>query len=335
MSPKVSVIVPTFRRPELLADCLDQLLAQTLAESEYEVIVADDEASPRTERLVADKASRTPVTLRYVPVRGRHGPAAARNAGVSASSIDSELLAFTDDDCLPDDDWLRAALECFERGTAAHRPLCASGRLVMPLPKEPTDYERDAARLSEAGFVTANAFVQKDAFLAIGGFDERFTSAWREDSDLFFRLLKLSHTRGVREPYVWIQDAVVVHPIRPASWGVSLRQQKKAFFNALLYKKHPDLYRERIQARPPLSYYAVLAALLVALAGISLGQPALLTGGVVGWSLLTAWFFARRLQGTTKAMGHVTELALTSALIPPLAVYWRLRGAATHRVVFL
>jgi GT2 family glycosyltransferase len=318
-----------------LASCLDQLLAQSLAESDYEVIVADDEASPRTEHLVADKASRTSVTLRYVAVRGRHGPAAARNAGAWVSCIDSELLAFTDDDCLPDDDWLRAALEFFERRAAGRRPLCASGRLVMPLPQEPTDYERDAARLAEAGFVTANAFVQKDAFLAVGGFDERFTSAWREDSDLFFRLLKLSRTRAVPEPYALIQDAVVVHPIRPASWGVSLRQQKKAFFNALLYKKHPDLYRERIQPRPPLSYYAVLGTLLAALAGAGSGQPALLTSGLLGWSLLTARLFARRLQGTTKTMGHVSEIALTSALIPPLAVYWRMRGAVTHRVVFL
>ena len=68
--------------------------------------------------------------------------------------------------------------------------------------------------------------------------------AWREDSDLEFRLLQ----QGI--PIWRLQNALVIHPVRKASWGVSLKEQKKGMFNALLYKKYPGLYRKKIQPRP-------------------------------------------------------------------------------------
>ncbi len=53
------------------------------------------------------------------------------------------------------------------------------------------------------------------------------------------------------------------------------------------------------------------------------------------WFALTARFCGRRLTGTSHAVGHVAEMAVTSALIPPLAVFWRLAGAVKYRVPFL
>jgi hypothetical protein len=71
--------------------------------------------------------------------------------------------------------------------------------------------------------------------IAVGGFDERFTAPWREDSDLVVTQLECN-ARLVRVP-----EAAVVHAVRPARWGVSVRQQSKSMFSALLYKKHPVL----------------------------------------------------------------------------------------------
>jgi hypothetical protein len=55
---------------------------------------------------------------------------------------------------------------------------------------------------------------------------------------------------------VRVHEATVVHAVRPARWGVSVRQQRKNMFNALLYKEHPVLYRRKIQATPPITYAA-------------------------------------------------------------------------------
>ncbi len=260
-------------------------------------------------------------TLRCVATAGGRGPAAARNAGWRAAG--GEVIAFTDDDCVPEPGWLSAGVAALADGAVG-----ASGRIVMPLPAVPTDYERNAAGLTRGEFVTANCFYRREALAAVGGFDERFTMAWREDSDLFFTLLE----RGGR--LVFAPNAVVVHPVRPAHWGVSLGQQRKSLFNALLYKKHPTLYRQRIQRAPPWAYYGTVGAGLVAIGG-AVGGRRVGLGGAWLWLALTGRFCAKRLRGTSRAPRHVAEMVLTSALIPPLAVSWRLRGAVKFRVLFL
>ncbi|HMQ54642.1 MAG TPA: glycosyltransferase [Anaerolineae bacterium] len=321
MSIQVSVVVPTFKRPDLLQRCLEALMAQDFDPAAYEVIVADDAASAETEAVVQAQAAVAAPRLRYLAVTGQHGPAAARNQGWQAA--EGAIIAFTDDDCLPEPDWLRAGVAAFEAEVAG-----VSGRVIVPLPASPTDYERDAAGLEQTEFVTANCFYRREALAAVGGFDERFTAAWREDSDLFFALL----ARGSRLAYA--PAARVVHPVRPARWGVSLSQQRKSFFNALLYKKHPDFYRQYIQAGPPGHYYSILAALGLAFSGV-MGRCRWLALGATGvWLFLTGRFCRRRLRHNSRALSHVSEMVVTSALIPPLAVFWRIWGALKFRVVF-
>ena len=84
MTVEVSVVVPTFKRPELLERCLAALVAQTFDSSAYEIIIADDAASELTRHQVEDWRSRCQLTgplIHYLPVRDSQGPAAARNAG--------------------------------------------------------------------------------------------------------------------------------------------------------------------------------------------------------------------------------------------------------------
>src|SRR5438067_3847672 len=172
MTLRVSVVVPTFRRPDLLDRCLAALMAQDLSATDYEVIVVDDAACEETKRQVECWAERVELsghTIRYIPVTGvchPHGPATARNVGWRAAC--GEIIAFTDDDCIPTPGWLRAGVAAFVDGVAG-----VDGRVVMPLPATPTDYERDAAGLERGEFVTANCFYGRDALVAVGGFDER------------------------------------------------------------------------------------------------------------------------------------------------------------------
>jgi cellulose synthase/poly-beta-1,6-N-acetylglucosamine synthase-like glycosyltransferase len=330
---QVSVVVPTYRRPALLERCLAALTAQDLDRRSYEIIVGDDANSDETRRQVLRWAAQTGAApaVTYVPVEGTaHGPAVARNCGWRHAT--GEIVAFTDDDCIPTPGWLRAGLAVFTRcrnGTMGEAVAGAWGRVTVPLPAVPTDYERNAAGLEDGEAVTANCFYRRTVLEAVGGFDERFTMAWREDSDMLFTLLE----RGAR--VVPVPEAVVVHPVRPAPWGVSLQQQRKSLFNALLYKKHPTLYRQRIQPAPPWRYYRIIGALLVALGAGLAGQrrPAALAG--LAWAAMTAQFCLQRLVGASHAPRHLAEMVVTSALIPPQAVFWRLRGALRYRVFFL
>lgn len=319
MSVRVSVVIPTYCRRELLLRCVAALMQQDFDPHGFEIIVADDESSDETRQALAQWMGESGPRIRYLAVGRRRGPAATRNAGWRAAA--GEIVAFTDDDCIPQPKWLGAGVAALESGADA-----AWGRLEMPLSASPTDYELDAAGLAKAVFVTANCFCRRAALERAGGFDERFAVAWREDSDLYFSLLE-QNCRVVHAP-----AALVVHPIRPARWGVSLKQQSKSRFDVLLLKKHPRLYARFIPPLPRL-YYVAVASGAAALAGAASGWMALAWPGALVWSGATLLFCGRRLRGTSKAPAHVLEMAVTSALIPPLSLYWRARGLWKYRTL--
>jgi len=320
---RCSVVIPTYRRPELLARVLEALARQTIAADELEIIVCDDAGSDETlaqvERWGNQHATPIRCTRSETP---RQGPAAMRNAGWRAAR--GPIVAFTDDDTIPDPDWIRQGLVALEDDAAD----AAGGHVIVPLPEDPTDYERDAARREVAAFVTANCFCRRAVLACLGGFDPRFRAAWREDSDLFFNLIKNGFD------VVHAMDAIVVHPVRPKPWGVSLRAEQKHVFDALLYKKHPTLYAQFIRPDRPYLYYAILAALAVGVVGTFTGSPDQTLAGIVAWLALTVVLIVRRLRATRRSFDHVAEVVVTSLLIPVVSVYHRIRGGVAFRVAF-
>ena len=131
------------------------------------------------------------------------------------------------------------------------------------------------------------------------------------------------------ETLVSAEDAVVVHPLRPAPWGVSLSQQRKSQYNALLYKKHPELYRQRVQPGPPRDYYAIVGSIVGCLLGLGLRRPGVTVASFMVWARLTGAFIARRLHGTSRRPAHVAEMVADLGVDPAacrlLATSWRVR----------
>ena len=262
--------------------------------------------------------------IRYLAVTGRHGPAAARNAGWRAARGRDHRLhrrRLHPRPALA----RRGASPPSRTGVAA-----VAGRVVVPLPERPTDYERDAAGLERAEFVTANCFCRRDVLEAVGGFDERFAAAWREDSDLHFALLRAGlpdrpgRRRGRRPP----------GPAGPLGRQPPAAAQEPVRRAAL--QEHPELYRRQIRPSPPWDYYAIVGARC----GRG-SRPALGSARGRRWPPPALWAAAhgpvlrRRLRRTSLAPRHVAEMVVTSALIPPLSVFWRLYGALKFRVLFL
>lgn len=324
--PRVSVVVSTCGPPALLARCVDALLAQTLEAQHWELLIVDDGHGEETaaffEKLRARTRGRPAVRYLRPNAPPRSGPAAARNRGWQAAR--GAVVAFTDDGSVPDRDWLRQGLYAMGAGPAAVR-----GKVEVPVPGRLTEHGRLTQALASAEFVAANCFVRRDALRRVQGFDERFRRAGREDADLHFKLLR-EFGEVPAAPL-----AVVQHPVREAPWGASCARQADAMFDALLYKKHPQLYRAkmgRLHAPPP--YY-----------GMVLGAAAFLVALLAGWALAAALAFmavlglgahlaVRRLEGTARDARHVTETLATSFAIPFVALYWRLRGAWRFRVPF-
>ena len=190
-----------------------------------DVIVVDDRRD-RAQPLPA------PPGVRVVAGPAR-GPAAARNVGWRAAR--AEWVAFLDDDVLPPPDW-REALERDLR--AAGDAGATQGRIIVPVPERPTDWERNVAGLEAAQWATADMAYRREALAAVGGFDERFPRAYREDADLGLRVVGAGWriVRGQRH---------IVHPVGSAPPSISLRKQAGNADDVLMRRLHGADWRER------------------------------------------------------------------------------------------
>lgn len=196
--PVVSVIIPTYNRAALLREALDSVARQTYRD--YEVIVVDDGSTEDVAAIVAAHVTR-PALIR----RERGGPAAARNAGVAASS--GRLLAFLDSDDL----WLEGKLARFVAHFDANptcricygpmQPMDAARRPVAGRTK-PCHRGRITDELFHSSFVHVPAVVMTRAlFDEFAGFNESLRVC--EDYDLWLRI-------SVRQPFDLIDEPLAL-----------------------------------------------------------------------------------------------------------------------------
>jgi glycosyltransferase involved in cell wall biosynthesis len=319
----VSIVVPTYRRPKLLTNCLKALLLQKFDKWLYEIIIVSDGPDEETKNVVNNWVGYEHPQMRYMPLPEKKGPAAARNYGWLNAR--GKVIAFTDDDCTPDPYWLRELV----KNCNPNQDVALTGKTIVPISKHPTDYEQNTAHLQTADFITANCACTKNALIKAGGFDEQFSMAWREDSDLEFKFIDNNI------PIKKVESAIVVHPVRNSPWGVSIKEQKKTMYNALLFKKHPRLYRKKIKQTRPLLYYCIIAAFAIMLVGIISRAHGVAFVGFAGWLGLTSSLIFKRLYATRLSISHISEMVATSFVIPFVSVYWQWYGAVKYRVLFI
>ncbi|MFS8478913.1 MAG: glycosyltransferase [Micromonosporaceae bacterium] len=309
----VSIVIPTLGRTSLRA-LLDALAAQAPPAGLPEIIVVDDRPQPITPLDTGPHA-------KVVNGRGA-GPAAARNTGARAAGGD--WVAFLDDDVVPTANWLAALRR--DLAAAGADVGGVQGRLEVPLPahRRPTDWERATAGLAEARWTTADMAYRRAALDAVGGFDEGFPRAYREDADLAYRV-RLAGWRLV------VGQRRTAHPVRPESRWVSLRNQRGNADDARLRRRYGRRWRTLLEVRRGRRHrHAVIAAAgLAALAAPVLPVPgARLLGAVAAavWAAGTAEFALARIRPGPRTPDEILTMAVTSVFIPPLAVGHWLRG---------
>lgn len=209
--PTISVIVPTRNRIDLLSQCLERLApgTQSAHAESYEVIVADDgDGQPP-----AAIATRFP-WVKWVP-GPRLGPAANRNSGAKCAT--GEWLAFVDDDCLPDKDWLSAFAAAIHPGCDIYegKTTCTAG-VDSPLKHSPVN-------LHGGCLWSCNFLIAKPLFFTVGGFDEEYPYPYMEDADLRDQLVKAGNH------FEFVATAIVDHPPRPATPGGRLARYHESW----------------------------------------------------------------------------------------------------------
>lgn len=230
----VAVVVPTYRRPARVRRLLTALESQTLGRDRFEVVVVDDCSGDGTAEVVGDLADHAPFPLRVLtsPVNG--GPGAARNRGWRAAQ--SDLVAFIDDDCVPDPGWLAAGITALRRND---RLGVVQGLTLPPPGVGPGSHWAIVRSVTweSPWFEACNIFYRRRALAETAGFDERLP--WcGEDTAAGWSVVDAGWERD------FATDAVVFHDVeeRGVRWRMGRAWLERNLVDLAL--DHPGLRRD-------------------------------------------------------------------------------------------
>lgn len=237
--PMFSVVVCTHNGSERMEACLAAI--QRLNYPNYEVIVVDDGSTDHTAQVVREFSDIKLVQLEHA------GLSAARNRGAEVAA--GEIIAFTDDDCQPDEAWLMWLAYAFSQGDWD----ACGGPNLPPVPAA----ENDGVSLVDEVVVASapgapshvllvdgeaehlpgcNISVRKTAMEAIGGFDVTYRVAG-DDVDFCWRLREAGFRLG------FCGAAFVWHRRRTTLWRYFKQQYGYGKAEALLMRDHPERFR--------------------------------------------------------------------------------------------
>lgn len=278
--PRISVVVPSFRRPDLLPRLLASFEAQDLPFDEWELLVVDNGSGDETSDVLAGLAASTPVDLRPLRIEENHGPAAARNLGWRSAR--APLVAFTDDDCVPAPGWLRWGLTTLESDPGIG---VVQGRTLKPTtPYRTTRWTTYREVLTPSPwFEGCNLFFRREALEATGGFDESILFG-AEDTVAGWSVLERGWSRAFDEA------AVVRHDLgeRGLRWHMLMAWREGTLLEVA--RRHPSLRREGFW-RP----WALRPGNVAFAAGVA-GTAVAAATGRLRWAPLAwlPWFQLRR-----------------------------------------
>ena len=243
MNVRISVVIPTYNRLEILPRVLRSLERQENPAGDFEVVVVDDGSSDGTRDFL--RSHRAPYPFRAFSQQNS-GPAGARNRGVREAV--GELIAFLGDDTVPEPEFLRRHDEAHR--ARPERSIAVLGYTTWPRERRVTPflhhineygmqfgYEliRDPENVPFNFFYTSNISLPRAAFEKFGFFDTTFPDAAWEDIEFSYRLS--------REGFVIVYEprAVVRHHHEITFASFRRRQERSGRSAAIFYGKHPEL----------------------------------------------------------------------------------------------
>lgn len=311
-SCEISVVIAS-HRPDYIQACIDSLIASRELFPASEIIVVADYPH---EVLAQHNSAITWIFHAHRSI------SAKRNVGAAIAR--GSLIAFTDDDCYVDINWIASGVSyCKEHGECVG----VEGHTTVEVPAVAIAGPlREYKRLEKRGYRTNNIVYRAEAFRAVNGFDERF-ELQREDMDLAFSMLALGKTID------YCEDLCVTHRLRANEPWDLLKSTLRRRWDPLLYKKHKRLYRGWIGSPCTLSFsmsVALQLCIATAFAGL-LPAP----GVCIGILVVVLSFFAGRRIGRSKVTPVQFGIEILSYLIGPWILFAVLIGASWKYKTFL
>jgi GT2 family glycosyltransferase len=235
--PEISVVVPTRDRPLRLRWLLNALEEQSLPPERFEVIVCHDSRGPETEELLRTHPLAAAGVLRHRLLEPPRGRSAGYKRNLGWRTARAPVIAFTDDDCRPPEDWLERALAAARRHPDAilqgtTRPDPDELELALRAPHARTQAIDPPTPWAQ----TCNIVYPRALLEELGGFDEAVESG--EDTDVALRGI------AAGAEFLGAPEVVNYHSVHVSGLLALLRSLPRWEFIPWLVKRHPSLRRE-------------------------------------------------------------------------------------------
>jgi len=260
-NPKISVIIPTYNRADLITRAISSVLNQTY--KSFEIIVIDDGSTDNTKEVLKSYIEKKQIKYLY---QQNHGPAAARNLGIKYSK--GELIAFLDSD----DEWLPEKLEkqikIFNESKNARLGVVYCDVAIMEGRKQIAERRsiykgKIFPQILEKDIVWggSSAMVNRKIFSVCGNFDENLPES--DDWELWIRVSKKFN-------FDFVPEVLVKQYVHPGSLSVTIPKLKKIKAYQYILKKFLKDY----QNNPKIfsNYLCHLGSLYCQAGNISEGQ---------------------------------------------------------------
>lgn len=238
--PKVSVVIPTWNRADLLAKTIDKIEQQTLSRDQYEVIVIDNDSTDHTPTVLAQKKGACAKLKTFC--QKKRGAAATRNIGIRAAAGD--IILFIDDDIQAEPNLVEAHWNYHQK----YPNSSIIGGLITPWEdrKEAflrylrdrgifNPYSITLGPIDFSYYHTGNVSTSRSLLVEVGGFNEEFAVYGMEDIELGYRLERRG-SHMVHGP-----DAKALHQYFPTYEQFIQRCGQAGYSLGKLIELHPEL----------------------------------------------------------------------------------------------
>jgi cellulose synthase/poly-beta-1,6-N-acetylglucosamine synthase-like glycosyltransferase len=285
----------------------------------FEIVVVDDGSTDNTAAVIMHFAD-----VRLIR-QANAGPAAARNRG--AREATGSLILFTDDDCVPEPDWMEQMLAGFRDpevvGTKGAYRTRQTGLIARFVQIEYEDRYRLVARQTDIDFIdTYSAAFRRHRFLEMGGYDTSFPVACAEDVDLSYRM-------SVRDWKMRFAPSAIVYHTHPDTLSAYLRKKYKfAYWRMLAVRKNPSKGVKDSHTPQIMKLQLMLAPALAGAVAFDLEA----SPGVPVTLLVLALFLFSTLPFTSRALRKDFAVGLLSPVLLAARACAQFLGAALGAV---
>jgi len=323
----ISVIVPCHPRCGHIRRCLRSLAEVDYPRDRFEVLVVNDGPSDGIEELMNSMVREcSGLNIRFFSQSSGRGTVAALNTGVV--NAEHEILAFVDETLAPDRMWLR-------RGTSGYFSRAdvggVEGAVVDAQLKETTKVSARPDAADGGRYSLANMFLRKELFDALGVFDVRYSApGLGAHGSAGIEFAYRACGAGWKIPYA--PEAVCISHHTMPWWKRLVLMARRLYYDPLLKKQHPELFRRQFVWQGPAQLIARAAGF-----GNLISLPGLVCSLVVGWPAAAAVFAAMLIgsvatalwpqtRGAGMSLREAMALLAVSPAIPWLSAYHFTRG---------